>query len=155
MPSILTLRLEINELNYRGCTQMRDCWRDRSGWTRGFRICDYCTCHCDKTFAKSNKVVNVRYDFSALATKENNITDMSVTLLENRGRLPQMVERVFSETKSSTTTVVHFSQLGAGLKAHLGFPALHQLLLGLQAHLQLGTRTRHCQAIQLQPNTRF
>merc|ERR1712136_623196 len=48
---------------FMGCDELRDCYKSRSGWLRGFVKCDYCLCTCvNHKFINSYKMVNVEYN---------------------------------------------------------------------------------------------
>ena len=129
--------------NTRGCDQVRDCWKASNGWTRGFVRCDYCTCMCDKTFfAASYKLTEVEYDFSSLSTKDNEITGIAVTTLENDGDDTQTTSRRITVSRSSTTTVTNSHSMEAGLTVtvggSIGIPGAIELSSSVAASITTG-----------------
>ena len=48
-----------------GCEEVRNCRKERNGWTRGWVRCDYCTCDCiKKKYPAKYTMTNVKYDMS-------------------------------------------------------------------------------------------
>ena len=51
--------------SHHNCQEIRDCSRERKGWTRGFVRCDYCTCKCvNRKEASEYTLKNIHYDMS-------------------------------------------------------------------------------------------
>jgi len=91
--------------NFMGCDELRDCYKSRSGWTRGFRRCDYCLCTCvnHKTI-NSYKMVNLKYNTDA-ANLQPAIPDLvgSVVVQNEQKQMQEISHPVTYSTTSSTS----------------------------------------------------
>ena len=113
---VCSARIGVVKTDYRGCSQIRDCWKERKGWKSNSVRCDYCGCTCDKLFlAASYVLAEVKYDFGALLAMENDVSGISVTTLENNGDDPLNISIPLTIPQTSTTTVTTSHRLQAGL----------------------------------------
>ena len=68
--------------SYQGCQEIRDCSRERKGWTRGFVRCDYCTCKCvNRKEANKYTLKNIHYDLSGSNLEEGAPIALTDTIL--------------------------------------------------------------------------
>mgnify|MGYP003571974019 FL=1 len=105
--------------NWKGCSSVKNCGLDATGWTRGFVRCDYCSCTCTtKVYADRYSLENVVYDLSESATQENKDTliGMAETIVANRGSHKQKTTRTLSFEVTSETTVTTSSSVEHGLE---------------------------------------
>ncbi|XP_072051236.1 uncharacterized protein [Amphiura filiformis] len=110
--------------NFRGCEEVRDCYRHRKGWTRGFVRCDYCKCTCiNRKYASKYTLENVEYDMSAVALEEGPPTALTQTIIENAGDTEQLGKRVLTFATTKTTTMEMSHSLQVGLTVTVGATA--------------------------------
>merc|ERR1712136_144666 len=90
---------------FMGCDELRDCYKSRSGWLRGFVKCDYCLCTCvNHKFINSYKMVNVQYNTDA-ANLQPAVPDIvaSVVVQNEQNMMQEISHPVTYETTSSSS----------------------------------------------------
>ncbi|XP_072050653.1 uncharacterized protein [Amphiura filiformis] len=103
--------------DFRGCQEVRDCYKQRNGWILGVVRCDYCTCHCiNRKLASQYTLTNVEYDLSEAATLEGGPVALAETVVENKGDTEQTTERELIFTTTQTTTMSTSLSLEIGLE---------------------------------------
>ncbi|XP_072050652.1 natterin-2-like [Amphiura filiformis] len=129
--------------DFRGCQEVRDCHKQRNGWTKGFFRCDHCTCHCiNRKLASQYTLTNVEYDLSEAATLEGAPLALAETIVENDANIEQTTTRVLTFTTTQTTTMSSSYSLEMGLMVTVegtaGVPGVASVSTSVSASITTG-----------------
>lgn len=118
----------LQKTDSRGCSEIRDCRRQKKGWIRWFTRCDYCECTCViKGYPYIYRLENVTFNISpALPSVADSVVVGKVTV-ENHSSREQTFTRTISTSIETTRMWERTSSttLPVGVTVSISAPTLN------------------------------